>query len=186
MAPAEGVVPAVWRCLGESRDQVAELLDIREIAQGLLTKAKKLLQEHGYLRPVGLILSATGELEALDLDGRDKPVRRQRIREFRHKARGATAVASFMIHEASYQVFEPLRLPPGETGEMPGGWVKDGQPHDCLDLRIEVPGQEPTSITVPFSRCENGTIEFGEEWEGPDDFKGPAPPRCEGEEKLKN
>jgi hypothetical protein len=186
MVLAEGVLPAAWRCLGESRDQVAELLDIREIAQRLLTKAKELLQKHGYLTPVGLILSETWELEALDLDGRDKAVRSQRIRDFRHKARGATAVASFMIHEATYQIFEPLRLPPGETGEMPVGWIEDGQPHDCLDLRIEVPGQEPTSITVPFRRCENGKIGFGEQWEGPNDFKGPVPPRSAVEEGLKN
>ena len=172
--------------MSEGMGSVAEVLDIREIAQGLLTKAKELLQEYGYLTPVGLILSATGEIEEVDLDGRDKTVRRQRLREFHIKARGATTAAFFMIREASYQVFEPLRLPSGETGEIPEGWIEDGQPHDCLDLRIEVPGQEPTSITVPFRRSADGTIEFGEQWDGPDDFNGSASPGSEAEEGLRN
>jgi hypothetical protein len=165
---------------------VTEVLDVREVARRLFAAAKELLQKFGCLAPVGLVLNATGQIEPVDLDGEDKNARRECLRQFRRTGPSMTGVAFFTIRETSYQVFEPLRLPPGLTDKMTGGWIDDGRPHNCLDLRIEVPGQEPTSITVPFRRFPEGVIEFGEQWEGSDDFKGPAPPMCEAEEGLKN
>lgn len=149
-----------------------EVLDIREVANGIFARAKEILQQEGSLRTVRLVLNAAGELK-------DE-------QEVGQRAQGAPAVAFFTVCKTTYQVFEPDRLPPGESGKMPDGWIEDRQRHDCLDVRIEVPGQEPTCIVIPFRRCADGTIEFGEQWEGPEDFKGPAPPKCEAEEGQRN
>jgi len=145
---------------------MGEVLDISEVAKGVFSRAKEILVHEGSLRRVRLVLNASGELK-------DEP-------EAGLRARGVAAVALFTVCETTYQVFEPLRLPPGESGKMPDGWIEDSQPHDCLDMRIEVPGQEPTCIVAPFSRCLDGTIEFGEQLEGLEEFKGPLPPSCDG------
>jgi hypothetical protein len=147
---------------------MSEVLDISEVAKGIFARAKEILQHEGSLSRVRLILNGDGELE----DGREAEPRTETV----------AAVAFFTVCEKSYQVFEPLRLPPGESGIMPEGWINDSQPHDCLDMRIEVPGQEPTCIVVPFRRCPDGRIEFGERWEGPEGFDGPAPPTGEAEQ----
>jgi hypothetical protein len=157
-----------------------EDLDVRRVAEGMLIRAKELLQKYGDLDPTGFVLEATGELEVVNLNGPDEAARRERAREFRQMARRATAVATFTIHHRIYRVFEPFRAE--EKGKMPRGWIADRREHDCIEMRIEAPGQEPTNVMVPFSRHLNGMVEFGEQWEGPDDFKGPAPTSCEAEE----
>jgi hypothetical protein len=161
-----------------------ESLDVRKVAETLFAKAKEILQEHGDLTPAGFVLEASGELEVIDLYGPDAAARRERAAEFRQKARRATAVASFTVGQKTYQVFDPFR--PEEAGKMPAGWLEDRQEHDCIEMRIEAPGQEPKCVIVPFRRQRNGMVEFGEQWEGPEDFKGPAPPSCEGEEGPTN
>ena len=83
-------------------DPLAEVLDIREVAQSLFTKAKEFLQEHGCLPSAGLVLNATSKIEVVDLDGHDKATRRQHFREFRQKGQNATAVASFIIRDTTY------------------------------------------------------------------------------------
>ena len=145
---------------------MSEVLDISEVAKGVFSRAKEILQHEGSLPPVRLVLNASGQLKD--------------IQEDRQRTQRAAAVALFTVCETTYQAFESLRLPPGESGTMPEGWIKDTQPHDCLDMRIEVPGQEPTCIVVPFRRCPDGTIEFGEQLEGLEEFKGPLPPSCDG------
>ena len=161
-----------------------EDLDVRKVAEGMFTRAKELLQKYGDLDPSGFVLEATGELEVVDLNGPDAAARRERAREFRQKARRATAVASFTICHNTYQAFEPFRAQ--EAGKMPRGWIADRQEHNCIEMRVEAPGQEPTCVIVPYWHHPNGIVEFGERWEGPEDFKGPAPPSCEGEEGPTN
>jgi hypothetical protein len=151
---------------------MSEVLDISEVAKGVFSRAKEILQHDGSLCPVRLVLNAAGKLK-------DEP-------EAGQGAQGAAAIALITVCETTYQVFEPDRLPPGESGKMPDGWIEDSGPHDCLDMRIEVPGQEPTCILAPFSRCLDGTIEFGEQWEGMEEFRGPLPPSCEGKKGLEN
>ena len=149
-----------------------EVLDIREVAKVIFATAKEILQQEGSLRPVRLSLNAAGELKG--------------EREAAQRTQGAADVAVFTICETTYQVFEPHRLPAGESGEMPYGWIKDHQRHDCFHMRLEVLGQEPTCIVVPFRRCPDGTLEFGEQWEGPEHIEGPPPPTCEGNEGAEN
>ncbi len=161
-----------------------EDLDVRRVGEGLFAKAKELLQECGDLNLTGFVLEATGELEVVDLNGPDAAARRERKREFRQKARRATAVASFTICHNTYQAFEPFRAQ--EAGKLPRGWIADRQEHHCIEMRIEAPGQEPTCVIVPFYPNPNGMVEFGEQWEGPQDFKGPAPPSGESEEGPTN
>jgi hypothetical protein len=151
---------------------MSEVLDISEVAKGVFSRAKAILQHDGSLWPVRLVLNADGELK--------------NEQEAGQRAQMAAAVALFTVCETTYQVFEPLRLPPGESGKMPDGWIEDSQPHDCLGMRIEVPGQEPTCIAVPFLRCLDGTIEFGEQWEGLEDFDIPPTPSGEGKKGLEN
>jgi hypothetical protein len=55
----------------ECGDPVADALDVREVAQRLFAKAKESLQERGSWPPIGFILNATGEIEAVDLDAQD-------------------------------------------------------------------------------------------------------------------
>jgi len=145
---------------------MSEVLDISVVAKGVFSSAKEILQHEGSLCPVRLVLNAAGELKDEQQAGQ--------------RAQGAAAVPLFTVCETTYQVFEPLRPPPGESGKMSDGWIEDSQPHDCLDMRTEVPGQEPTCIVVPFRRRLDGTIEFGEQQEGLVEFKGPLPPSCDG------
>ena len=159
-------------------------LDVRGVAESMFAGAKELLQKHGDLSPRGFVLEATGELEVVDLYGPNETERRERVREFRQKARRAITVASFTICHTTYQVFEPFR--PEEAVEMPSGWVVDRQPHGCIEMRIEARGQEGNSVIVPYRRHPNGVVDFGEQWEGPEDFEGLPPPSCEAEEGLKN
>jgi len=151
---------------------MSEVLDISEVAKGVFSRAKLTLQHEGSLPPIRLVLNASGQL-------RD-------VQEDRKRKQRASAVAFFTVCETTYQAFEPLRLPPGQSGKMPEGWIEDSQPHDCLGMRIEVPGQEPTCIAVPFRRCLDGTIEFGEQWEGREEFKGPASPTGGGDKRQEN
>lgn len=151
---------------------MSDALDVREVAKGVFARAKEILQHEGSLRPLRLVLNAAGELKGWQEAGQ--------------RAQGSPVVASFRVCANTYQVFEPLRLPPGESGKMPDGWIEDGQPHDCLEMQIEAPGEKPTCIIVPFRRCWDHTIEFGEQWEGPEDFKGPAPPTRDGNKKPEN
>ncbi|MGA2078646.1 MAG: hypothetical protein ABSH52_34600 [Terriglobia bacterium] len=145
---------------------MSEVLDISEVAKGVFSRAKEILQHEGSLCPVRLVLNASGQLKD--------------VQEDRQRTQNAAAVAFFTVCETNYQAFEPLRLPPGESGKMPEGWINDSQPHDCLDMRIEVPGEGPTCIVIPFQRCPDGTIEFGQQLEGLEEFKGPLPPSCDG------
>ena len=151
---------------------MSEVLDISEVAKGVFSRAKEILQHEGSLCPVRLVLNASGDLKDEHEAGQ--------------RAQGVAAVALFTVCETTYQVFEPLRLPPGESGKMAEGWIEDGQPYDCLDMRIEVPGQEPTCVFAPFRRCLDHTIEFGEQWEGVEEFKGPLPSSCDGNRGLVN
>jgi hypothetical protein len=185
---------------------MAEALDIWEVAKAIFARAKEILQQEGSLHPVRLVLNTAGELrsEHISSDGKTAACGLSRElfpsedsgvyfgvppaapREAGQKTKRAAAVAFFTIRQATYQVFEPYRLPPSAPGKMPDGWIKDSQPHDCLDMRIEVPGQDPACIAVPFRRYPDGSIEFGEQWDGPEDFEGPAPPSSEAEGGLKN
>jgi len=151
---------------------MGEVLDISEVAKGVFSRAKEILQHDGSLCPVRLVLNADGDLKDEQEAGQ--------------RAQGAAAIALITVCETTYQVFEPLRLPPGESGKMPDGWINDSQPHDCLDMRIEVPGQGPTCIAVPFRGCPNGTTEFGEHWEGLEDFTGLGPPTWDGDKGPMN
>ena len=161
-----------------------EDLDVRRVAESMFARAKELLQKYGDLNLTGFVLQATGELEVIDLYRPDEAARRDRAREFRQKARRATAVASFTICHTTYEAFEPFGAE--HAGKLPRGWIENGHQHDCIEMRIEAPAQEPTCVIVPFYRHPNGIVEFGEQWEGPEDFKGPAPPSCKGEEGPTN
>jgi hypothetical protein len=151
---------------------MSEVLDISEVAKGIFARAKGILQHEGSLPPVRLVLNASGQLKDIQEDWQ--------------RTQMAAAVAFFTVCETTYQEFGPLRLPLGESGTMPEGWINDSLPHDCLDMRIEVPGQEPTCIVAPFRRCWDHTIKFGEQWEGPEDFKGPAPSPGDGDKGPEN
>jgi len=151
---------------------MGDVLDISEVAKGIFAVAKEILQHEGSLPPVRLVLNASGQLK--------------NVQDDRPRTQRAPAVAFFTVCETTYHAFEPLRLPQGEPGTMPEGWINDSQPHDCLDIRIEVPGQEPTCIVVPFRRWPDGTFEFGEQCEGRVDFDSPSPPSGRGNEGLEN
>ena len=50
----------------------------------------------------------------------------------------------------------------------------------------EGPGQEPTSIFVPYQHYADGQVQSARDWEGQEDFMGAAPPGCKAEEELKS
>ncbi len=69
---------------------------------------------------------------------------------------------------------------------MPRGWIADRQAHHCIEMRIEAPGQEPKCVIVPLPRTRTGWLNFGEQWEGPQDFKGPPTPMAKAKKGRQN
>jgi hypothetical protein len=116
---------------------MSEVLDISEVAKGVFSWAKEMLQHEGSLCPVRLVLNAAGDLKDEQEAGQ--------------RAQGVVAVALITVCETTYQVFEPLRLPPGESGKMPDEWIEGSQPHDCLDMRSKCQGRSRRASSLPFA-----------------------------------
>jgi hypothetical protein len=161
-------------------------IDVRKIADMVFERAQRYCQEHGVLVRGCFLLTSSGELTVLSREDSDA-AERERCQPFRRMAPESDPVAIFTLRDSRYRCFpreDPLR--PGEDEGVPDGWIADGKLHDCLNLRIEVPGEKAFCVAAPYHWDEDGTIAFGEASEGAEDFAGPAPPCCASEEGLRN
>jgi len=150
-------------------------IDLRKLADLLFEQAKRYGSENGVLPRGRVLLRASGALTALPMDGEGVTEREHQWEIVRQAAQEFDAVAIFTLRHSSYRCF-PHGDPesPGENS-VPDGWIADGKLHDCLNLRIEVPGEKAIYLAVPYQRDNRGKIEFGESSEGAEDFIGLAP-----------
>jgi hypothetical protein len=160
-------------------------IDVRKIAELVFENAKQYYLEQGALPHACFLLSASGELTPLPLEGIDAAERTHWSGALLQPSRESDAVAIFTVRDSRYRCFpheDPLR--PGDNS-VPEGWIADGSLHDCLNMRIDVRGERAVYIAVPYHRREDGAITFGEPSEGAEDFIGPAPPFA-ADEGLRN
>lgn len=148
------------------------VLDLREVADGILGRAKELLASEGYIDPVGIVIRMTGETDVVVLDTSSKEASRDSMRELWDLARKVRAIAVFKIADRIFREFEKEEQ--AEVDVLKAGlksidWDGDPKVRCAIVMEIMVPGEFPTKVLVPYSRRGIGSLEFDEPMEGAED-----------------
>jgi hypothetical protein len=149
-----------------------EVLDLRELADWLIDRAKELLSSEGHFEPVGFVLMMTGKLICLGLDMSNKEAGKNSQRELWALAQKKKAVAVFTVVDCMFRQFEKDEQP--EVDVLKAGlksidWDADPKVKACIEMEIMVPGEYPTTVLVPYCRDENGRLEFETPMESAED-----------------
>jgi len=148
------------------------VLDLREVADGLIDKAKELLSSEGHFEPVGFVLAMTGELACVELDMRNKEARKNSRRGLWALAQKVKAVAVFTVVDCMFRQFEKEEeheVDVQKAGLKSIDWYSDPKVRACIEMRIVVPGEYPTTVLVPYCRDEDGRLEFETPMESAED-----------------
>lgn len=149
-----------------------EVLDLRELADWLIDRAKELLSSEGHFEPTGFVLAMTGELACVELDMRNKEARRNSRRGLWALAQKKKAVAVFTVVDCMFRQFEREEQP--EVDVLKAGlksidWDADPKVKPCIEMEIVVPGEYPTTVLVPYCRDEDGRLQFETPMESAED-----------------
>src|SRR5579863_1854188 len=110
-------------------------MDVRKLAHALFERVTRYCLENRVLLRARFLVNASGELASI-------PFSEPRL-DRTPDGGESEPVAIFTLRDSLYRCYpaEDSSESDSEAG-VPDGWIADGEPHHCLNMRIEVPGQK--------------------------------------------